>query len=486
MAEIPHKGLTAHIREAKKTGFYPIYLLHGEDVLYKAALDDLAQAIVPGGRKSLQYEPVTDDNVYTALELVNTFSLMPGPKLVVLPDSRIFYAKQDPATFLQKARDAYDEKNIKKAARFLLSFLGLQNLTLEDVADPEKRADRIKGDADVIQDSAWLDAIIDYCRDKNLSPTAPKDQGLDMQKAVEKGFPENHHLIISTDMVDRRRGLYKTIAATGAVVDCSAPHGSRKADKDAQEAILRDRAKTILAGTGKKLEPAAHAAVVQLVGFDLRGFAASLEKLVQYVGDRDRITPADVENLLTRTRQDPIYELTGAVADRNLDRALFYLDSLLGAGFVSLQILAAVANQVRRLLVMRDFLESSHGTAWRKGLSYNVFQNTVIPALKAYDAQLDNTLADWNRQIAPDAGKKKTSRKTAGPVSDLFILKSQKSPYPVYLLLQRAERFTTQELFDALESLSAADRRLKSTGGNPRIILEMVLIQITRGGVSLT
>ena len=482
MAEIPHKGLDAHLREAPKNGFSPVYLLHGEEVLYKTALDALVRALLPEGRKSLQYEPVTDDNVYTALEIVNTFSLIPGTKVVALPDSRIFYAKQEEGALLQKARDACDDKSVKKAARLFLSLLGLQGLTLDDVADADTRADRLKGDADLLADSGWLDEIIDHCRDKNLSPTAPKDQGRDLQTAIEKGFPEDHHLIVTTDMIDRRRALYKTLVQAGTVVDCSVPKGSRKADKDAQDAILRDRARAVLAPSGKRLEPAAHAAMVQRTGFDVRTFTAGLEKLIQFVGDRDRITPADVDEILKRTRQDPIYELTGALADRNLDAALFLVESLLTAGLVPLQLLAALVNQIRKLLVMRDFLESPHGNAWKKGIPYNAFQNAVIPAIKAFDAELTATLTDWDARIAPQAetkGKGKSAPKS--PASDLLILKNQKSPYPVYLLLQRAERFTAAELLDGLERLADADRRLKSTGGNPKIILETALIRIIRG-----
>ncbi len=480
MAEIPHKGLDAHLAEAKKKGFPPVYLLHGEEVLYKTALDAVVRALLPEGRKSLQYEPVADDNVYTALELVNTFSLMPGTKVVALLDSRIFYARQEEGTLLGKARDAYDDKNIKKAARLFLSLLGLQGLTLEDVADAGKRADRLKGDADLLADSGWLDEIIDHCRDKKLSPAAPKDQGQDLQTAIEKGFPEGHHLIVTTDMIDRRRTLCKVMAEAGTVVDCAVPKGSRKADKEAQEAILRDRARAVLAPSGKRLEPAAHAAMVQRTGFDVRTFTAGLEKLIQFVGDRDRITPADVDEVLQRTRQDPIYELTGAVADRNLEGALFFVDSLFTAGLFPLQILSAIVNQVRKLLVMRGFLESAHGGAWKRGMPYNAFQSAVIPAIKAYDADLTATLTGWESQISPQTDKKGKAGAKA-PASDLLILKNQKSPYPIYLLLQRAERFTTGELLGGLERLADADRRLKSTGGNPKIILETALIRIIRG-----
>ena len=75
----------------------------------------------------------------------------------------------------------------------------------------------------------------------------------------------------------------------------------------------------------------------EMTGFDLRTFSGNLEKLVDYVGARQEITAADVEAVLNRTRQDPIYELTGALADRNPEQALFFLDSLLADGMFSLQ-----------------------------------------------------------------------------------------------------------------------------------------------------
>ena len=83
--------------------------------------------------------------------------------------------------------------------------------------------------------------------------------------------------------------------------------------------MLAGQTKTILAPFGKTLDKAAFQKLVEMTGFDLRMFTGNLEKLVQYVGDRKTIAVEDVESALPRTRQDPVFELTNAVTDRNYE-----------------------------------------------------------------------------------------------------------------------------------------------------------------------
>ena len=65
-------------------------------------------------------------------------------------------------------------------------------------------------------------------------------------KVIEKEFPKDNHLIILTDIVDKRRSLFKVIREVGTIIDCSVPKGERRADKTAQESVLFDRMKKIL------------------------------------------------------------------------------------------------------------------------------------------------------------------------------------------------------------------------------------------------
>ena len=76
------------------------------------------------------------------------------------------------------------------------------------------------------------------------------------------------------------------------------------------------------------------------------------DRNVELVGDRREITIADVESVLQRTKKDPIYEFTNALADRKPDPALFFLDSLLSSGIHPLQVFTALINQVRKLLLV--------------------------------------------------------------------------------------------------------------------------------------
>ncbi len=479
MAEINYKELPKHLKICEKEGFSPVYLFYGEELLYKTAFSEVLNALLPPSERSLNYEPVDNDNIYEAIERVNTFSLLAGIKAVALCDSRIFYSKQDESSFLEKAKEAYTGKDIKKAAKFFLSLLGTAKLSLEDVKDKNTRHRHLKSDSEILDDDKWAEEIITYCAENNLSPLVAKDNAGELEKAVEKGFPQGNHLLITSDLADKRRTLFKIIAQKGTVVDCAVPRGERKADKIAQEAVLNEQMKTILARSKKSIDRDAYSALCEMTGFDLRTFSNNLEKLVHYAGDRKNITAADVESVLKRTKQDPVYELTNAVSDRNAGDALFFLNSLLSAGFAPLQILGAMINQIRKVLVSKGFTESPQGKVWNPRMSYTQFQNTVISEIQQYDTLLLNQLEDWeillseNREDEKKKGKKK-------PLTDIQIMKSQASSYPVYLILMKSEKFTQKELIQAMEYLSEADLKLKTGSRNAKLVLEEAVFRICR------
>jgi len=82
-----------------------------------------------------------------------------------------------------------------------------------------------------------------------------------------------------------------------------------------------------------------------------------------------------------------LYELTNALTDRNWDQSLFFLDSLLGGEIHALQVLAAIANQVRKLLLAKDFAESTFGAAWHPAGTYPQFQKSGMPAVVQFDRE---------------------------------------------------------------------------------------------------
>ncbi len=497
MPEIPHSEIKSYLSKLKADSgnrpLPPVILIFGDELLYKSALQTVLDAIIHPEKQAFSYEPVDGipENVYPVIEKINTYSFFSGQKVVGFLDTRIFYAKKNAADILEKAREAHNGKDLKTAARYFIGLLSVMGLSLDDVRD--KTYAGLKMDMDAVGDTAWLDTLVDYCAENPSMEASGEDPVKALQQAVEKGFPKGHHLILTSDMVDKRKGLYKAIVEKGLAVDCTVPKGETWADRQAQGAVLTEQMKTILAPFGKTLDKAAFQKLVEMTGFDLRMFAGNLEKLVQYVGERRSIAVEDVESALPRTRQDPVFELTNAVTDRNYESASFYLKSLLSRGFFPLQIIAAIINQMRKVLIAKDFLDSPAGKFWRSGFTFDQFKKqftqTILPALQAHDAILVNRLGEWETRLhsksesdaPPDKKKKKSvqaEKKTAQPATDMLLVKQPASPYPLYLLMQKSDRFSKTDLIQAIISLDQANLSLKSSGLNPELILERMILKI--------
>ena len=485
MPIISYKDLNKYFKDRGTEPFLPVFLVYGEDLLVQGAFDELLNALLPASQRSINYDPLDgiQANVHDVIERVNTFSLLPGTKVIALRDSRIFYARQDKERLLGSARQAYEDDNLKKAAGHLLSVMGLLNLAFDDI-DRTNRSKSLGPDYGSGEDNRWLDETITYCRENNLAVPAARDDSRTLQLAIEKGFPGDNHLIITTDMVDKRRGLYKTLNSEGLIIDCSVPQGARRADRMAQEAVLAERKDAILGAGQKAMSQAAFHALYEKTGFDLRTFSSNLEKLVSYIGDRREISIEDVESVLPRTKIDPIYELTNALADRNPEQTLFFLDSLLSSGIHPLQAFAAMINQIRKLLLVKDFVASPYGRNWQAACPYDYFREQVIPDAVAYDRELMDQLDRWQTMLdekaepensGTSAKKKKKKSKTD---TDLLIAKNPKNAYPIFQLFKKSERYTKEELLEAIGALNQVDKLLKSSGQNPKLVLEKAILGI--------
>lgn len=493
MTEINYKALTGYLQDIKSKepsgSFAPVYLIYGQELLYKTALTALLDAMIPVGKRNHNYDPLdgTHDNIQKAIEKVKTYSLLPGKKVVAICDSNIFYSKQDEGKLVEKAKQAHDDQDNKTAARYLLNLMGMLNLKFDDLR-PENRFKALKIKKDSSSDSDWIDKTIHYCLDNGLSVPFYEDSASILQKVLESGLPGNNHLIITADLVDKRRALYKAIRQKGVIIDCSVPKGGRRADKMAQEAALSARKETILKRAGKSIDQNAFQAICEMTGFDLRTFSHNIEKLISYIGRRSTITVDDVRSVVKRTKKDPIYELTNAISDRNIQTSLFMINSLLVDNLHPLQILAALTNQIRKLLLVKGFVESPQGGKWHAGVSYSYFKSNIMTAIQAYDRLLLDQTGSWKNIISHPAdtgdqsGKQNAPKKKTRPKTDLILAKTPNNPYPVFQLLQRSENYTTDELVAAFDHLGRADMQLKSTGQHPKLILESTVISICQGG----
>jgi DNA polymerase-3 subunit delta len=458
----------------------PAFLVFGDEMLCQRVVERLVPGLLRGASSTHGLDVIEglNENLAEALSRLNTFSLLSPGKVVHFKDARLFYGKTHQADLLGKARSAA-AKSLPRAARILCDLLGVLSLGFDDLKDPAEIERLVEG-FEPERDREWFDRALALAVERGMTPGPAADVQSLLEQALAAGFPKNHHLVVTTDHVDRRRTLFKRLAEVGSVIDCTVPSGG--GGRDGADAVVRDLVEERLSEAGKRMDPEAVALLVEKTGASLRLIAGNIDRLVDHAGDRERIEAADVERILLRTRQDPLYAFTDAVTDGDLAASLFYLDSLLGGGQFDhpLPLLAAVVNQVRRLLVVKDFVEGPMGGVWRRGMSYGRFQQQVLPAVQAFDAELADRLSRWQDAASDPAGGGKAGPKgkKKGPASDLYLSRSSRSPYPIYKLFMKSERFSTDALVEALAALAEADIRLKRSGADGRLAIEQVLFRL--------
>ncbi len=118
MPLINHKQLETYLQNRGDDPFFSVYLVYGEELLTKGVFDELINAMIPASKRSINYEPLdgTQENIHEVINRVNTFSLLPGTKVIALRESRIFYARQDKDQLLNNAKKEFEDDSIKKAA----------------------------------------------------------------------------------------------------------------------------------------------------------------------------------------------------------------------------------------------------------------------------------------------------------------------------------------------------------------------------------
>ncbi len=299
-------------------------------------------------------------------------------------------------------------------------------------------------------DAAWVDTVVAHAMSKGMALPERRDEAALLEAALRRGFPPNHALVITTDAVDKRRSLYRLIGETGVAIDFTLASGTGKEARSQQDAVIRGMVQKTLTPAGKTIEPDALALLIERVGSNLWALSNQLQQLISFVGPESTIHREHVETVSQHVREEALYELTGAVTSGDCARALAHLSRLLDQGYHGLQILAALTNEIRRLVSARDLIDTHLEGRLDPRTSYGMFQKTVHPLLKA-GLESGSTLKSMH-------------------------------PFALHKTMVRTAATSMEGLNRSLQHLFAAELALKSTGVSPRTALEGVILSICRRG----
>ena len=440
------------IIDLKKGKVAPCYLLYGEEeYLIQEALHQILDILMPPADRDFGLFLLDGEN--TDFDLLKDHllasSLLGGPKVVVVKNTTIFQSRENLSDLIQKIRNNIEEYP-DKAAKYFMTFLKISGFAWEDMqgAGWQKITDEQWRKA-VEEDSGddrnkWLPRVIEICTRRGWTSGSVTDPSEQFEALLTQGLPAGNCLILTAEAVDKRKKIFKVIDKAGIILH----FGEIKGEAATRE-TLKLEAQKLLIRCGKNLAPAAWIALGKKTGFQLRPSLNELQKLISFVGERSVIEEKDVEAVVGKTREDSIFDLTTALAEKNAQAALSALKALLDQGMHHLMILTMISREIRLLLQAFLLVRSGKLPRLNPNMDYGSFQKKIYPAVAG---------------LAPDVSRK----------DDLLV---NKHPFVIYNSLRNCSRFSYPVLVNYLDDLLDMDRAMKSSATDPQILLERFLIK---------
>ena len=422
-----------------------LVLLFGDDLQVQSACKSLIDVVVPPNQRQFNLERF--DGRSAAWDQIESSLLtppfLPGKKFVWVESAPYFLSRENKTELGEKIMQLWRDNKKDEAGKLLLNLLALEGWSQKQWEQPQLSTAAAVVDllqAQDHEDREAADALVAYCRSRGLELKEGRESEENaIRKLLDGGLPAWDFLLLTAAQVDRRTRLYKQFEENGAIFFLGL-------ERDRYGKISRDKLREFierqLSLSKTRVEPKARELILLRAGDDLRTLQQELEKLVLYVGEDAVIRANDVETIFADQIEGWIFDLTGFIAARNATAALCQLGRLVAQGDHPLKLLSTIAAEVRKLLSARQILESDLRSRWKRGMTYKQFEHEIVD--------------------------QRTTLLT-------------RSPYADYLCLQRAETFSLPELLSYMRGIHDADLRLKSSGANPKLVMERLILQMCLG-----
>lgn len=170
---------------------------------------------------------------------------------------------------------------------------------------------------------------------------------------LKSGLPDGVTFLMSAPLADKRRKATTTLSKLAKTEVHDMPNLGFKAGEE--EIIEWTTAR--VHKTGLQLTPEALETLAARVGLDTGQLDNELNKLETAFGKTRPITAEEVRTLVPQTREGGIFDISNAIARRNLPLAIDTLRQLLRQGEKGVGLLlAAIVPTVRNLLLVKDLL----------------------------------------------------------------------------------------------------------------------------------
>jgi DNA polymerase-3 subunit delta len=448
-AEEMTRDLAAIMADIKSGRAPQLLLLFGDDLRVQEACKAIVDRLVPESERGFNLERFDGhtagwDQIEVALM---TPPLLPGKKVVWVEDALYFTSREQKGELGEKVLELWSEGKKDEASKLLADLLLMEGWTQDQWEQLQSATSGALAEMLGVDDETreQAESLLTYCKSKGVDLSQRRgSEGHRLLERLDKGLPEWDVLLLTAVQVDRRTRLYKRLEELQAVLYLGLERD--RSGKVSRETLLEFVYQRIRQA-GKHLQPGAREMILLRSSGELRSLQQELEKLVLFVGDQPSISAREVEMIFADQAEGWIFDLTRAIADRDAVAALSQLARLTAQGEHPLKLLGTIAAEARRLLSARQLLETQLRRVWKRGMTYQQFQQQVL-----------------------EEGMPLLTR----------------NAYADYMCFQRADSFELGELRAHMAAIHEADFRLKSSGSNPRLVMERLILGMCLGAQPAT
>ncbi len=428
-------------------------LFYGEEFLVKQQVAQLIKVTLPDSSRDTNLIILDGANLDISLLSTHAFtsSLFGGPRMLLVEQTAAFQAGSDNSKSLNKAIQAWNSGDTKAAFRAFGQHLALAQIPVAE-RSPEELVSEIRSIGTTTSpqnDEALFRLAEAFIESGPSSPSSSAEKAL--EQMLERELPDDLTLVFTADSADSRKRLFKIVAKRGQVTECSVQHEKYGGGMD--RSFFDRQVQEALSQAGKTIGRSSLEKMYARCGVGMRTLNSELQKLIAYLGDRERVTDRDVEDVFSDFHQPSFFEFINGLHSGSLAKCLPALHESLKTAQHPLQILGALASEFRKMISARELLFTVLRPYWKPGMTYTGF------------VKMMNDLRSQNPGLLD---KKK------------FKILGMKD-YPLFRILTTAQKFPLEQLTRAMEAILQVDIRMKSSAlasKSPEIILEDLLIKI--------
>lgn len=243
--------------------------------------------------------------------------------------------------------EAYIRKSAMTALEKKVLMPGLESMNRTVMSAPSAQA--------IIENCETLPMMSDYrliivqdCALLTSGKAKDEAQDSELLAAYLPRVPETTCLVFDLSAaIDKRKKLSKALLALPGAVSFDALDDIQLAKWIGQQ----------LRPLGKKMDRSACEALAFTSGRDLTMLHGELLKLAAYVGDRDAITPEDIEKIATHTAECTVFAMVDALCEGRAKAAFELLGVLLSSGEQRIGILAMITRHYRQMMHLKAMQE---------------------------------------------------------------------------------------------------------------------------------